>query len=59
MIKKLDPKYGDLIMLKYYCNMKEKDIASSLGLSLENVKVRLYRARSLLKKMLKEGGYCD
>lgn len=58
-IKELDSKYGDVIMLKYYCDMKEKDIASSLGLSLENVKVRLNRARNILKKKLKEVGYND
>ena len=59
MIKTLEPKYGDIIMLKYYCGMKDKEIAASLDISLENVKVRSYRARLLLKKMLKEGGYCD
>ncbi len=57
LIKELDPKYGDIIMLKYYCNMKEKDIALSLDISLENVKVRLYRAKKLLKEKLKEEGY--
>ena len=59
MIKRLDPKYGDVVMLKYYCEMTDKDIAVSLDISLENVKVRLYRAKAALKKMLKEGGYCD
>lgn len=59
MVKKLDPKYGDLIMLRYYCDMREKDIAAELDISVENVKIRLYRARAALKKMLKEGGYCD
>ena len=59
MIKTLEPKYGDIIMLKYYYGMKDKEIAASLDISLENVKVRSYRARLLLKKMLKEGGYCD
>ncbi len=59
MIKELDPKYGDIIMLYYYCDMREKDIAVSLGISVENVKIRLYRARAALKKKLKEGGYCD
>ena len=59
MIKKLDSKYGDVIMLKYYHDMHDKDIADSLGLTVENVKVRLHRGRNALKKMLKEGGYCD
>ena len=59
MIKELDSKYGDILMLRYYCGMPEKDIAESLGLSIQNVKVRLFRARNLLKEKLKEGGYCD
>ncbi len=59
LIRQLDPKYGDVVMLRYYCEMREKDIADSLGISVENVKVRLHRAKALLKKMLKEGGYCD
>lgn len=59
MIKKLDSKYGDVIMLKYYHDMHDKDIADSLGLTVENVKVRLHRGRNALKKMLKEGGHCD
>lgn len=59
MIKKLDPKYGDVIMLKYYHSMHDKEIADSLGLTTENVKVRLHRGRNTLKKMLKEEGNND
>ena len=59
LIRSLDKKYGDVIILKYYCDLRDKDIAEALGISLENVKVRLYRAKAALKKMLKEGGYCD
>ena len=59
MIKMLDPKYGDVIMLKYYHNMHDKDIADSLGLTIENVKVRLHRGKNALKKMLKESGHYD
>lgn len=58
-VKALDSKYGDVIMLKYYCDMKEKEIADALGISIENVKIRLHRARNLLKKSLREGGYHD
>ncbi|MBQ8134605.1 MAG: RNA polymerase sigma factor [Clostridia bacterium] len=59
MIGQLDSKYGDVIMLKYYCGMRDKDIAQTLDLSVENVKIRLYRARAMLKNKLREGGYCD
>ena len=59
MIRKLEPKYGDLIMLRYFNKMPEKDIAESLGISIQNVKVRLFRARNMLKDMLREGGYSE
>ena len=59
MIGQLDSKYGDVIMLKYYCDMHDKDIAQALDISVENVKVRLYRAKSMLKNKLREDGYCD
>lgn len=58
-IKLLDKKYGDIIMLRYYCDMKEKDIADTLGISTENVKIRLHRAKNTLKKMLSQEGYHD
>lgn len=59
MIQGLDPKYADVIMLRYYHGLSEKDIAESLGLSVENVKVRLFRGRNKLKEKLREGGYGD
>lgn len=54
MIKNLDRKYGDVIILKYYCGMRDREIADSLGISRDNVKIRLYRARNILKQKLKE-----
>lgn len=56
MIQSLDSKYGDVIMLKYYCNLKNTEIADALSISSENVKIRLYRAKALLKSGLKEAG---
>lgn len=56
MIKGLDGKYGDVIMLKYYCGLRDREIADTLGISRENVKIRLYRARNMLKNKLKEAG---
>ena len=57
MIKNLDRKYGDVIILKYYCGMRDREIADSLGISRDNVKIRLYRARNILKQKLKEAGF--
>ncbi len=56
MVKALDSKYSDVIMLKYYCNLRNKEIADTLNISNENVKIRLYRAKALLKSKLKEVG---
>lgn len=52
MIKQLKPIYSDVLILKYYYNMKGEEIASSLGISLENVKIRLHRGKALLKEKL-------
>ncbi len=59
MIQKLDKKYGDVIMLKYFCDLHDKEIAEALEISIENVKIRLHRAKTALKKMLKGSGLCD
>ena len=58
LIKKLEPKYGDALILKYYYDMKDKDIAASLGISLEAAKSRVLRGKKMLKeKISKEDLY--
>lgn len=59
MVKALDPKYGDVVMLKYYYNMSIQQIAEHLDLTAENVKVRLHRARALLKSKLEGAGIVE
>lgn len=54
LIKELDSKYGDVLILKYYYEYRDKEIADILGITLENVKIRLYRAKTLLKNKLLE-----
>ncbi len=56
MVKSLDSKYADVIVLKYYCDLSVNDIAAQLDISPENVKVRLHRARTLLKSKLEGVG---
>ena len=56
MVKSLDSKYADVIVLKYYCDLSVNDIAAQLDISPENVKVRLQRARTLLKSKLEGVG---
>lgn len=49
-IEKLDVKYRDVIILKYFHNMKDAQIADIMGLSETTVSSRLTRARQLIKK---------
>lgn len=49
-IEKHDLKYRDVIILKYYHNMKDAQIADILGISETAVSSRLTRARQLIKK---------
>ena len=51
----LPQKYRIVIHLHYYEEYSVHEIASALKLSESNVKVRLSRARGMLKEQLKEG----
>lgn len=53
-VMKLPEKYRIVIHLFYYEDYAVREIADILKLSESNVKVRLARGRSLLKKVLKE-----
>lgn len=53
-IKSMKTNYSDVILLKYYYGFDDKDIAMSLNISSENVRVRLHRAKNKLKKLLME-----
>lgn len=54
LICKLDDKYRDVIVLKYYYDLLDKDIAKLLNISESNVRVRLSRARNTLKSMFEK-----
>jgi RNA polymerase sigma-70 factor (ECF subfamily) len=56
-IDKLPPDYKTVILLSEIEGFKNKEIADILQISLENVKIRLHRARAGLKKELDNG--CD
>ena len=56
-IDRLPPAYSTILILSEIKELKNKEIADILEISLENVKVRLHRARASLKKELDTG--CD
>jgi RNA polymerase sigma-70 factor (ECF subfamily) len=56
-IDKLSPDYKAVIVLSELEGFKNQEIADILQISLENVKMRLHRARASLKKILDEA--CD
>lgn len=54
LICALDPVYCDILLLKFYHELEDSEIAETLGISLTNARVRLHRAREKLKRMIKE-----
>ena len=52
LIDALPLKYREVFMLWHFNQMKACDIASCLEISEENVRIRLHRARLLLKNRL-------
>jgi len=52
-LMKLPEEYNELIYLKEYEGFSYKEIAEITNLSLENVKIKLFRARQELRKILK------
>lgn len=59
LIKTLDEKYADVLILKYLYDLPDKEIARSLGISLENAKIRLHRGKIMLKNKLLEADFYD
>jgi RNA polymerase sigma-70 factor (ECF subfamily) len=54
-IDNLPPDYRAVIVLSDLEGFANKEIVEILGITLDNVKIRLHRARSRLKKALQEG----
>lgn len=53
-VTKLPDKYREVILLRYYQDMKQKDIAAMLGISDRAVRQRLNKANTMLREQLKE-----
>jgi RNA polymerase sigma-70 factor (ECF subfamily) len=51
-LAELKSEYADILMLKYYHQFNDKEIAGVLSLKNENVRIRIYRAKIALKKVM-------
>lgn len=56
IIKDLDCTYSDVVMMKYYYGFKTSEIASSLGITQDNVTKRLSRAKTMIRRKMAEEG---
>ncbi|PLX23719.1 MAG: RNA polymerase subunit sigma-24 [Marinilabiliales bacterium] len=54
-VQDISENYRTVFVLSEYEGLKNKEIADILGLSIDTVKIRLYRARTQLKKKMEEG----
>ena len=53
-IKKLKPHYQEIINLRYFQELSYKEIAKQLNEPINNVKVKLLRAKKLLSEIIRE-----
>jgi RNA polymerase sigma-70 factor (ECF subfamily) len=54
-VQDISENYRTVFVLSEYEGLKNKEIAEILGLTLDTVKIRIYRARTQLKKKMEEG----
>ena len=53
LVEKLKPQYKNLIELRYFKGLSYEEISEQLGLPLGTVKAQLFRARTVLKEIIK------
>lgn len=53
-IKKLKPHYQEIIQLRYFQEMSYKEISEELNEPMNNIKVKLLRAKKLLAEIIKK-----
>lgn len=56
-LEKLTPPYREVLILRDVHELTAPEVAAQLGLSLEAVKSRLHRARSMVREQLMASGY--
>ncbi len=52
VVKSMNPKYGELIELRFFQELKYSEIAEKLNIPIGTVKVRISRAKALLSEIL-------
>lgn len=55
-LKKLDMKKREILLLQYFGDISQKEIAAVLHITPENVRVLAYRAKKELKKYMEQQG---
>ena len=53
-IKQLKPKYQEVINLRYFQELSYKEISEQIGEPMNNVKVKILRARKLLAEIIEK-----
>lgn len=53
VLKRIDMKYREVVVLKYYYDLTDGEIGEYLDMPVGTVKSRLHRANTLLRKLLK------
>ncbi len=53
LIKQLKPKYQKVIQLRYFQELSYKEISDELGEPMNNIKVKLLRAKKLLAELIR------
>ncbi|HQF49110.1 MAG TPA: sigma-70 family RNA polymerase sigma factor, partial [Flavobacterium alvei] len=53
-IKELKPHYQEVIQLRYFQEMSYQEIANKIDEPLNNVKIKLLRAKKLLAEIIQE-----
>ena len=56
-LKKLDMKKREILLLQYFGDLSQKEIAAVLHITPENVRVLAYRAKKELKKYMEQQGW--
>lgn len=59
VLSKLDDKYKDVIVLKYFHGMRDSEIAQVLDITVNNVDVRMYRAKKQMQKILSKSKHAE